>query len=162
MNIINMDTSEEMTINDLGQRLVGLLVDKGWVVEMETDYPNDFKEYNAVKSPSADEVSSRVTVLLLTLNNDPRIFDILFIFYINPVAIKPSKRVFGKALRSHYIPELQRWVESLLKQCAVAAKPEEVTIDASPRYKLRLDNGPAVSPAYAVQLHYWKSPSAAT
>lgn len=156
---VNMINSPDIAINELGTRMVRSLEEEGWAVETETDYPDDYKEYNVAKSQRVDDIFPRFTVLLLTLHNDPNNLDVRFIFYAKPAMIKPNKRAFARVLRTQHIKKLQEQAEALLRQCNVITQQEEVTIDSRPKYKLKFDSGPAVSPAYAIQLHYWKYPS---
>lgn len=149
---------KEMNINDLDTVLLDQLKAAGWSVEIETDYPDDFKEYYASKRLLDEEIFPRLTVLLLTQNSDPQNFDVRFIYYANPAQIKPNKRAFARNLRTQHIPKLQELSDALLRKCNVITRREEITIDARAKYKLKFDDGPAVSPAYAIQIHYWKQP----
>lgn len=150
-----MFMTKELNIDDLGAVMLEQLKADGWSIDIETDYPCDLKEYYA-SSADSNAIFPRLTVLLLTLDNNPENYDIRFIFYANPAQIKTSKRVFGRILRKKHIAALQEAAETLLHNSKVSVKREEMTVDAKPKYKLKFDCAPAISPAYAVQFHYCK------
>jgi hypothetical protein len=84
-----------LTVNDLGKAMMPALKKAGWEVFVEDDY-EDFKNFFARREDGILEAFTRVDLVIMAVNYDPRNVEILFHFYADPNKIGPNKRAFGK------------------------------------------------------------------
>lgn len=147
-----------LTIDDIGKRLITQLNNSGWKVEIDTDYQADFKHFRAYNKNGPLKVFTRLDIVLFTLDNSPNNIEIRFIFLADPRLIDSNKRAFGKIVRKNNYEVLRNVCNYLLKGSEIEAKEEETLISPKSRNKDTFGEDKFFTPAYKVELVYWKRP----
>lgn len=154
-----MPKAKQLSINVIGKRLIKRLVDNGWKVYVETDYPKDHKEICASKRTGPLTAFRVLDIILFALGNNPLDVQIRFHFYADPKIVGANKRSFGAKVRKNNFEALRPFCEELLKDCGINATEQETMI--SPKHDRLIKFGRSRSyPSYVVEMVYWKQPKA--
>ena len=158
-----MHPSAILAIDEIGDRILNALKQLGWDVWVETDYPRQFKEYQAYKRPGILDAFVIINVVLMTLDDDPNNVDIVFFFYADPnITGRGRKKIpFGKKARANDAEVFRRFCDEVFKLADLEVEFqnwESETSPRSPRFDFKGDRKSYEKPAYVITLNYWKKP----